>query len=264
MEFPGPVAERCPNAVRCVDPFHVIKLATDALDEIRRDVWNQARRDGDKQAAKELKGARFVLWKNPGKLSDRQRVKLAHIQQTNQPLYRAYLISQQLRDIYRVGYEEAVEMLDYWLIWARRCRLAPFVKLARTITNQRPGIEAAIQNGLSNARAESIHEQPRQADRPPRLRISLRQRRTRTRSPHLRTRHTHTPTRTSVRVTSPTAARRPARSPWPPRARACRRRARAPRLAQTITNYSSQQAAYTAALRASVSIVQSSLLDFLK
>jgi transposase len=32
------VDERCPNAIRCVDPFHVIKLATDALDEIRREV----------------------------------------------------------------------------------------------------------------------------------------------------------------------------------------------------------------------------------
>jgi flagellar hook-associated protein 3 FlgL len=35
-------------------------------------------------------------------------------------------------------------------------------------------------------------------------------------------------------------------------------------MAQTITDYSSQQAAYTAALRASANIVQSSLLDFLK
>jgi transposase len=40
----GPVAERCPGAVRCVDPFHVIQLATDALDAVRREVWNEARR----------------------------------------------------------------------------------------------------------------------------------------------------------------------------------------------------------------------------
>ncbi len=30
------VAERCPNAVRCADPFHVVKWATEALDEERR------------------------------------------------------------------------------------------------------------------------------------------------------------------------------------------------------------------------------------
>jgi len=34
----GPIAERCPDAVRCVNPFHVVALATDALDEIRRKV----------------------------------------------------------------------------------------------------------------------------------------------------------------------------------------------------------------------------------
>jgi len=157
----GAVGERCPNAIRCVDPFHVIKLATDALDEIRREVWNDARRAGHQQEAKDLKGARFALWKNPGKLTDRQQLKLAHIQQTNKPLYRAYLISQQLRDIYRVSYEEAIVLLDAWLAWARRCRLAPFVKLAKTITEQRPGIAAAIKHGLSNARIEQVNTQLR-------------------------------------------------------------------------------------------------------
>ena len=155
------VGERCPNAVRCVNPFHVIQLATDALDEIRREVWNDARRANHKQVAKELKGARFVLWKNAHRLTGRQRHKLAHIQQTNKPLYRAYLISQQLREIYRVPYHQAVELLDAWLAWARRCRLPPFVKLAKTITKQRPGIEAAIEHGLSNARIEQVNTQLR-------------------------------------------------------------------------------------------------------
>ena len=41
-----PVAERCPNAEVCLDPFHVIKLSTDALDEVRREVWNDTRKGG--------------------------------------------------------------------------------------------------------------------------------------------------------------------------------------------------------------------------
>lgn len=56
-----PVAERCPGALICLDPFHIIKAATDALDEIRREVWNEARNAGQTQLAKELKGARFAL-----------------------------------------------------------------------------------------------------------------------------------------------------------------------------------------------------------
>jgi transposase len=61
----GPIAERCPNAQVCLDPFHVVKLASDALDEIRREVWNEARKAGETALAKDLKGARFALWKNP-------------------------------------------------------------------------------------------------------------------------------------------------------------------------------------------------------
>jgi transposase len=157
----GPVAERCPNASVCHDPFHVVALATDALDEIRREVWNEARRQGQQQLARELKGARFALWKNPANLTERQQLKLARVQQLNQRLYRAYLLAQQLREIYRVPIDHAIVLLDAWLKWARRCRLEPFVKLARTITEQRSGIEAAIRHGLSNARIEQVNTQLR-------------------------------------------------------------------------------------------------------
>jgi transposase len=34
------VERYCPGAVRCADPFHVIKWATGALDQVRRDAWN--------------------------------------------------------------------------------------------------------------------------------------------------------------------------------------------------------------------------------
>lgn len=156
-----PVSERCPNAEVCLDPFHVVKLATNALDVVRREVWNDARRAGQKQLAKDLKGARFALWKNPENLTERQQAKLSDIQHTNRKLYRAYLLKEQLRQIYRLPAAAAITLLERWLAWARRCRLAPFVKLAKTITQQRDGILAAIQHGLSNARVEAINTQIR-------------------------------------------------------------------------------------------------------
>jgi transposase len=65
------VAERCPNAIRCADPFHVVSWATKALDEERRQAWNQARGALDRRRAgratgdaKALKNARYALWKN--------------------------------------------------------------------------------------------------------------------------------------------------------------------------------------------------------
>ena len=37
------VKEYCPNANRCVDPFHVIEWAMDALDDVRVDAWREAK-----------------------------------------------------------------------------------------------------------------------------------------------------------------------------------------------------------------------------
>ena len=120
---------------------------------------------GEVAAAKDLKGARYALWKNPENLTDRQAAKLSSIQKTNARLYRAYLLKEQLRQIYRLPADSAIALLDEWIAWARRCRLASFVKLARTITTQRAGIVAAIEHGLSNARVEAINTQIRMITR---------------------------------------------------------------------------------------------------
>jgi transposase len=96
---------------------------------------------------------------------DRQRMKLSSIQKTNARLYRAYLLKEQLRQIYRLPADAAVKLLDEWIAWARRCRLPSFVKLARTITAQRAGMVAAIEHGLSNARVEAINTQIRMITR---------------------------------------------------------------------------------------------------
>jgi len=52
---------------------------------------------------------------------------------------------------------EAIALLDRWIAWARRCRLPSFARLAKTITAQRPGIVAAIEHRLSNARVEAAN-----------------------------------------------------------------------------------------------------------
>ncbi len=131
--------------------------ATKALDEVRREVWNAARKKGQHAVARDLKNARYALWKNPGDLTARQEAKLASIAQTNKVLYRAYLLKEQLRQVFALKGTEGIALLDAWLKWARRCRIPSFVKLAKAITEHRTGIEAALAHGLSNARVESVN-----------------------------------------------------------------------------------------------------------
>jgi transposase len=151
------VRRRCPRAILCLDPFHVVSWATDALDVVRRAVWNSARQAGHTGVARELKGARYALWKNPENLTHRQDAKLSHIARINRPLYRAYLLKEQLRLVFALSYRRGKELLDDWLQWARRCRLAPFVDLARTVTKRRRAILRSLRHRLSNARTESVN-----------------------------------------------------------------------------------------------------------
>lgn len=151
------VADKCKNAELCLDPFHIVQWATKALDEVRREVWNAARKGGQKTLAKDLKGARFALWKNPEDLTERQAATLAGIAKTNAPLYRAYLLKEQLRQVFALKGDEGIALLDEWLKWAWRCQLPSFVKLAKSIREHRSGIDAALTHRLSNARVESVN-----------------------------------------------------------------------------------------------------------
>lgn len=170
------VAERCPDAVRCADAFHIVAWATDALDEVRRQAWNDARtlargestrargrpradapaRPGHERA-RALKNARYALWKNPDNLTEHQTDKLAWIAKTDPRLHRAYLLKEGLRHVFVVKGEPGKEALTRWLSWARRCRIPAFLALARRIVKHRPSIEATLEHNLSNALIESTN-----------------------------------------------------------------------------------------------------------
>jgi len=151
------VRKRCRNATLCIDPFHVVQWTTKALDDVRAEVWRSARRNGMVGHAKDLKGARYALWKNPQNLTPRQKEKLAWIATLNGPLYVAYLMKEQLRLIIATKGEAALVMLDAWLEWVRGSELPAFVEVGRKIANNLEGIQAALTHNLSNGLIESTN-----------------------------------------------------------------------------------------------------------
>lgn len=151
------------NAVICADPFHVVKLVGDALDEVRRDLWQQLRRLPDGRWAKDFKGARWALLKNPDDLTDRQAVKLAKLKRTRGGIWRAYEMKEQFRAIFAgdLTRDQAAVRLDAWCARAQRSRLAPFIKAAKTMRHRRDLILNAIEHGLSNGRVEGMNTKVR-------------------------------------------------------------------------------------------------------
>lgn len=152
------VTARAPQAVLCLDAFHVVAWATEALDQVRRAMVNHLRATGKTKEATAFKGSRWALLKNPPNLTEDQRTTLAGIAKTNNGLYRAYLLKEQLREIFACrDLPTAKALLAGWISWAKRCRLPAFIRLAKTITRFRDLILNAVEHGLSNARSEATN-----------------------------------------------------------------------------------------------------------
>lgn len=170
------VREHCPNAIRCLDPFHVVEWANDALDAVRIDAWRRAldewksikKTAGDaaakaeakaaKKRAEQIKHSKYALGKNPENLTDKQQERLAVIQAEDGPMNRAHVLKEQLRLILHMDdAKTAAACLDKWTSHAQRCRIPSFVELQRKIRRHRGHILNAIRHGVSNARIEALN-----------------------------------------------------------------------------------------------------------
>ncbi len=178
------VNEFTPDCERCVDPFHVVEWAMEALDEVRREVWREAyneavqlakehpRRKGRPRAddaesamvkaakakAEEIKNSAYALGKAPEHLTENQQAKVAMIAENNSRLYRAYRMKETLRLLLKIkDTEEAEAALKRWLWWASHSRIDAFKELYLKIKRHREHILNTIRLGMSNARIEATN-----------------------------------------------------------------------------------------------------------
>ena len=151
------------KAVICFDPFHVVQAGTQALEKVRRSVWQDLRQLPDQDAARRFKGARWCLLKNPGDLTDDQAVTLRKLKRRGGDLWRAYALKEALRAIFAGDLTdvEVALMLDRFCSRAQRSGMKPFVTLAQTIRKRREGILAAVRLGVNNARHEGLNRRVR-------------------------------------------------------------------------------------------------------
>jgi transposase len=153
------VQEHAPQAKIVFDRFHVQRLASDAVDQVRRGL---VRNEDDPERKRAIKGSRFALLRSEWNLTVEDRGKISEIQQSNRSLYRAYLLKEALAHLF--GYQQAgraKKALKEWLSWASRSRLRPFLRVARTIRKYRDGILAYIDYRLTNGPVEGINNRMR-------------------------------------------------------------------------------------------------------
>ena len=111
-------AEHFPDARIIVDKFHVMVLAGQALDEVRREL----QREGA-----DLKGALWSLRGNAWNLSEERQEQRKNLCRQYTKLGRAMSLRETLQAIYASPDRQAAEaQLAWWCGWAARSRLGPF------------------------------------------------------------------------------------------------------------------------------------------
>ena len=101
----------------------------------------------------------WALRKNPVALSGGQRTALAQIAADNKHLYKAYLMKEQLREVFKAKGERGKALLAGLIAWSQRCRIPEFTKFAKTLKRFRQLIWNTLDHAVSNGRAEGINTQ---------------------------------------------------------------------------------------------------------
>ena len=102
--------------------------------------------------------SKYALGKNPENLTQYQADKLKLIEASNDEVYKAYRMKEQLRVILHMkDWEGAADDLDQWLSTAWESGIKPFVELADKIKRHHTNIIDAIRCQVNSSKSESTN-----------------------------------------------------------------------------------------------------------
>lgn len=176
--------EFCPKATRCLDPYHLVEWANEALDEIRRECWNEARKEVSKakreagkrkagrprkddpeaagireakDAADAIKGSKFALLKSPERLTEFQSAKLRFLAETQPLLYKAYELKELLRSATAMGEAGCAKAIDFFCFRCAVSKNEVLIALGEKVKRHREAILNTVRLGFTNAIVESTN-----------------------------------------------------------------------------------------------------------
>jgi len=163
-----------PQAQISYDRFHVVAMANEAMDQVRRaemrddaPAVRSALGDNDRKTLKQLM---WGMRRNPSGWSKPQINAMHWLQHSMLKSARAWRLKMALQAVYAAARahnnpEQARADLRGWLSWARRCRLEPFKKLATTIKDRFDAVVRGMTDHRSNAFVEAMNGLLQQAKR---------------------------------------------------------------------------------------------------
>ncbi len=163
-----------PDAQISYDRYHVVAMAMEAMDQVRRtEISEDAQAVRSALGRNDSKAARQLMWgmrRNPSSWTAKQIDVMHWLQRSTLKSARAWRLKMALREVYaRARTHNSAEQADTdlraWLSWARRCRLEPFKKLATTLKNRFDAVVRGMTDHRSNAFVEAMNGLLQQAKR---------------------------------------------------------------------------------------------------
>jgi len=136
------------------DRFHIMKLATEAVDKVRRKEHKKLTADGDDR----LKGTRYLWLSGQENLSDKQRDRFDAAWSAELLTGKAWAYKEMLRDLW--VHDTAAAATTYFKDWYKRVihtKLESLKKVARTIKERLLNVVSYCTHGITNAVAEGIN-----------------------------------------------------------------------------------------------------------
>lgn len=148
------ILENLPGAALVFDHFHVIKMANEKIDELRRSLWREA----DILKRNAIKGSRYLLLMGAENLPDDRREQLQQALRFNESLSVAYYLKEELRLLWsQPSFERMSRFLHNWCAQAMESGIAQMMSLAKTLRAHTTGILNYFHHPISTGKLEGIN-----------------------------------------------------------------------------------------------------------
>jgi transposase len=136
------------------DKFHIAKKASECIDAIRMKKFCNA----GKEDRKNWKDKRFLILGRKKNLTEEKKERLQELLELNQPLYKAYLLKEQLLDIMDGHHQNiAAFRIQTWKDNVIESELKEFQGLVKTLDHYMYGVIAYFKHRIINAGSEGFN-----------------------------------------------------------------------------------------------------------
>ena len=151
------IAVRLPHVVHILDRFHIAQWVNEALNEIRRRLFSGAPRDSLGRA---LKVKKWMLLTAREGLEHKHKLTLQHLLAQNAPLFKAYVLKEQLRGILRHPWRRISVMrtrMHEWIMAVFDSGLEELEHVAKRLARHIDAVIAGNEHGVKLGLVEAIN-----------------------------------------------------------------------------------------------------------